>query len=66
MPRDSEFSVGQRVYDKRDPNKTEATLLDMKRNTNGSPKWLCQYPEGRYWVWEVDLRKAETGAGVRA
>lgn len=70
MPRESQFSVGQRVYDKRD--KSEGTLIEMRRHTNGSPKWLVQFDAnpksaqgaGRFWTWEVDLRAAETSVSA--
>lgn len=65
MPRESDFRVGQRVRDKRDG--ATGTLIEMRRHSNGSPKWLVEFDAnqkmaqgaGRFWTWEVDLRKAE-------
>lgn len=52
----SSFKVGDRVKDKRDG--AHGVLREMRRHTNGSPKWLVQWDAERIstWTWEVDLR----------
>ena len=53
-----QFKIGDRVVDKRDKAKTVGVLLELRRHTNGSAKWIVQYPEGRFSNWEVDLLPA--------
>ena len=53
------FRKGDLIFDKRDRAKTVATIITHRDlgNTGARRQWLCQYPEGRYYVWETDVVK---------